>query len=150
MTTVPFSGSFDLPSRIREEILDHARSDIPFETCGLLAADAQGRVEGHWPVANADRSMTWFRMEPKDQLAAMRAMDDADLEWCGIWHCHTHTEAFPSPTDIEQSQHWPGIVAMIVSLQDPEPVLRAYEIVEGDVVERVLTVDGKDQPRGHV
>lgn len=150
MTTAQVQGTFDLPTHIRDEIVAHARSDVPYETCGLLAADADGRVAGHWPVPNADRSMTWFRMDPKAQLAAMRAMDDQDLEWCGIWHCHTHSEAFPSPTDIEQSQHWPGIVALIVSLQDPEPVLRAYDIADGEVRERVLTVDGKEQPRGHV
>lgn len=150
MTTVPLQGIFDLPADIASEIVAHARSDVPFETCGLLARGPDGQM-GHWPVPNADRSMTWFRMDPKAQLAAMRAMDDQGLEWCGIWHCHTHTEAFPSPTDIEQAQYWPGIVALIVSLQDPEPVLRAYDIGDDGVVqERVLTVGGKAQPRGPV
>jgi proteasome lid subunit RPN8/RPN11 len=150
MTSVPLRGSLDLPSRIRDEIVSHARSDVPYETCGLLAADADGSVVGHWVVPNADRSMTWFRMEPRAQLVAMRAMDDQGLEWCGIWHCHTHTEAYPSPTDVEQAQHWPGIAAVIVSLQDPEPVIRAYDIADGRVTERVLTVDGREQVRGHV
>lgn len=151
MTTVQVRGTFDLPRHIVEEIVAHARSDVPYETCGLLAAGADGQVVAHWTVPNADRSMTWFRMDPKGQLRAMRAMDDAGLEWCAIWHCHTHTEAFPSPTDIEQSQYWPGIVALIVSLQDPDPVFRAYDIDEsGRVHERVLTVGGKDQPRDPV
>jgi [CysO sulfur-carrier protein]-S-L-cysteine hydrolase len=150
MTQVPMAGRLELPSRIRDEILDHARADVPFETCGLLAADAGGAVVGHWTVPNADRSMTWFRMEPRAQLRAMREMDDRGLEWCGIWHCHTHTEAFPSPTDVEQSQHWPGIVAVIVSLQDPDPVIRAFDVADGRVTERVVTVDGAEQPRGHV
>jgi [CysO sulfur-carrier protein]-S-L-cysteine hydrolase len=150
MTTATMRGTLDLPARIRDEIVAHARSDVPFETCGLLARDPAGVVTGHWPVPNADRSMTWFRMEPRAQLRAMREMDDAGLEWCGIWHCHTHTEAYPSPTDVEQARHWPGIVALIVSLQDPEPVLRAYDIGDGQVTERVLTVDGREQPRGPV
>jgi proteasome lid subunit RPN8/RPN11 len=149
MTTVPVHGTFELPAAIRDAIVAHARSDVPYETCGLLAADADGHVVGHWPVPNADRSMTWFRMDPKAQLAAMREMDDRDLEWCGIWHCHTHSEAFPSPTDVEQARHWPGIVALIISLQDPDPVLRAFDIADGVVAERVLTVGGKEQPRGH-
>lgn len=148
MTTVPLHQTFDLPVHIAAEIVAHARSDVPFETCGLLAAGLEGAVVAHWPVPNADRSMTWFRMDPKAQLKAMRAMDDAGLEWCAIWHCHTHTEAYPSPTDVEQSQWWPGIVALIVSLQDPEPVMRAYDIDEaGEVRERVLTVGGTAQDR---
>lgn len=150
MTTAPVEGSLDLPADIRDEILAHARADAPYETCGLLAADDQGWVRGHWPVANADRSMTWFRMDPQDQLHAMKAMEDRGLEWSGVWHCHTHTEAFPSDTDIEQSRHWPGIVAVIVSLEDPEPVIRAFDINDGQVVERVLTVDGKDVALGAV
>lgn len=150
MTRVEMNGTLDLPGSIREEIVDHARSDVPFETCGLLASDAAGKVTGHWTVANADRSMTWFRMDPKEQLRAMRAMDDQVLEWSGIWHCHTHTEAFPSATDIEQSSYWPGIVTVIVSLQDPDPVIRAYDIVDKCVTERVLTVDGKEVDRGPV
>lgn len=146
MTTVPIQGSLDLPAAIRDQMLDHARSDVPYETCGLLGSDGQGQVRGHWPVANVDRSMTWFRMDPQDQLRAMKAMDAEDLEWSGIWHCHTHTEAFPSDTDIEQSKYWPGIVTVIVSLQDPDPIIRAYDITDGQVNERVLTVDGKDVP----
>lgn len=150
MTEVPLRGAVDVPRAIVDEIVAHARSDAPYETCGLLASDADGRIVGHWVVGNADRSMTWFRMDPKGQLQAMRAMDDAGLEWSGIWHCHTHTEAFPSPTDVDQAQHWPGIVAIIVSLQDPDPVLRAFDIADGEVTERVLTVDGRDVPRGPV
>ncbi|MGI9015756.1 MAG: Mov34/MPN/PAD-1 family protein [Euzebya sp.] len=150
MTVVSIKGSLDLPAEVAADIVVHARSDVPYETCGLLAADSQGMVAGQWPVPNADRSMTWFRMDPKAQLLAMREIEDRDLEWCGIWHCHTHTEAFPSPTDIEQSHHWPGIVAVIVSLQDPEPVMRAFDITDGEVSERVLTVDGKEHARGPV
>ena len=150
MTTVTFEGAIDLPGSILDEMVAHARTDVPYETCGLLASDADGRIAGHWTVANADRSMTWFRMDPKAQLQAMRAMDDADLEWSGIWHCHTHSEAFPSPTDIDQAQHWPGIVAIIVSLQDPSPVVRAFDIRDGAVTERVLTVDGKELDAGPV
>ncbi len=148
MTIAPMRGSLELPPHIRDEIIAHARSDVPYETCGLLAADADGAVVGHWTVDNADRSMTWFRMDPKGQLRAMREMDDGDLEWMGIWHCHTHTEAYPSPTDVEQSANWPGIVAIIVSLQDPDPVIRAYDIVDGEVSERVLTVGQEVQPQG--
>lgn len=148
MTVAPLHGSLELPPHIREEMISHARADVPFETCGLLAACGDGAIVRHWPVPNADRSMTWFRMEPRAQLRAMREMDDEDLEWAAIWHCHTHTEAYPSPTDIEQAQHWPGIVAVILSLQDPEPVIRAYDILDGAVSERVLTVGKEAQPQG--
>lgn len=148
MTIAPMHGSLDLPTEIRDQIVTHARSDVPYETCGLLAADATGAIVAHWPVPNADRSMTWFRMDPQAQLRAMREMDDADLEWTGVWHCHTHTEAYPSPTDIEQSRYWPGIVAVIVSLQDVEPVIRAFDITDGEVTERVCTVNSEHIPQG--
>jgi [CysO sulfur-carrier protein]-S-L-cysteine hydrolase len=64
-----------------------------------------------------------------------------------IYHSHTHTEAFPSATDVERATY-PDAVYLIVSLQEPEPVIRAFNIVEGKITERVLTVDGESAAVG--
>ncbi len=146
MTTAPIAGTLDLPRHLYDEIVEHARSDAPFETCGLLAG-ADGVVSHHWPIPNAARSMTYYQMEPKAMLAAMREMDEQDLELLGIWHSHTHTEAYPSPTDVELATY-PGTAYLICSLQDDEPVIRAFDIVDGTITERVLTVAGEPAPTG--
>lgn len=148
MTRVDISGSLDLPREIYQEIIAHAWSDFPYETCGLLAADAHGRIVRHWAVPNAARSMTFYQMEPQALLAAMRTIDDEDMHLAGIWHSHTHTEAFPSPTDVELA-FYPEAAYLIVSLQDAaQPVIRAFDIIAGTITERVLTVAGEEAPVG--
>ncbi|HEV7760070.1 MAG TPA: M67 family metallopeptidase, partial [Acidimicrobiales bacterium] len=56
------------------------------------------------------------------------------LELLGVMHSHTHTEAHPSPTDVNQAPD-PSWHYVIVSLKREEPVLRSYRIVDGTVTE---------------
>lgn len=147
MTRAEIDGQFELDRATYEALIAHARSDFPYEVCGLLAAD-DGRLVQHYRIPNAARSMTFYQMDPQAMLRAMNEMDDRDWELAGIYHSHTHTEAFPSPTDVELA-FYPEAVYLIVSLQDPEqPVVRAFNIRDGRVSERVLTVNGEEVPVG--
>ena len=60
-------------------------------------------------------------------------------------HSHTHTEAYPSPTDVDKGDN-PFLVGwrwVLVSLKHPEPVGRSYLIVEGAIEEeKIVLVDG--------
>ncbi len=57
-----------------------------------------------------------------------------------IYHSHTHTEAYPSPTDVSLAA-WPEAYYLIVSLADEaNPVLRAFRIQDGQVSEEELEV----------
>ena len=47
-----------------------------------------------------------------------------------MWHSHTHTDAYPSPTDVRQAVD-PMWIYVIVSLRDEVPMLRAYRIRDG-------------------
>ena len=61
----------------------------------------------------------------------MRADRDAEahgVEIIGVFHSHTHTDAYPSPTDIAQAPD-PGWHYVLVSLRDTHPVVRSYRIV---------------------
>lgn len=51
-----------------------------------------------------------------------------------MFHSHTHTEAYPSPTDVAQAPD-PSWHYVLVSLRDTEPVVRSYRIVDGLVTE---------------
>ncbi len=55
-------------------------------------------------------------------------------EIVGVWHSHTHTDAYPSPTDVRQAVD-PMWVYVIVSLRDEVPMLRAYRIRDGEIAE---------------
>ncbi|MFO8076302.1 MAG: Mov34/MPN/PAD-1 family protein [Actinomycetota bacterium] len=147
MTRAQITGTIDLDEATYDALVAHARSDAPFEVCGLLAGDGRG-VAAHYEIPNAARSMTYYSMEPKAMLHAMRDIDDRQLDLLAIYHSHTHTEAFPSPTDVELA-FYPDVVYLIVSLQDPdEPVVRGFDIRDGRITEREVRIDGRPAPTG--
>lgn len=146
MTRAVIEGEFHLTRALHDDLVARARADHPYEVCGLLAG-GPGSYE-HFPMVNAARSMTYYSMEPKQLLEVMNEMDDRGLELAAIYHSHTHTEAFPSATDVELA-FYPDAVYLIISLQDGDaPVLRAFDIVGGRITERTLLIDGRPAPTG--
>ena len=124
------------------EILAHAWDGAPDEACGLLVGRGR-RVETFVPCRNADRSSRTFSIGPDGWRAADEAVDAGEgLAVVGVVHSHTHTEAYPSPTDVAQAAnpmlagwHW-----ALVSLRPPAPVLRSYLIGDGVVVEEPIVL----------
>jgi [CysO sulfur-carrier protein]-S-L-cysteine hydrolase len=147
VTRAHIEGELHLDQATFDALVEHARSDFPFEVCGLLAGQ-DGSVVKHFPIPNAARSMTYYSMDPKPMLHAMNFIDDQDWDLLAIYHSHTHTEAFPSPTDVELA-FYPDAIYLIISLQDPEaPVIRGFGIKDGTITERLLLVDGQQAPVG--
>ncbi len=70
-----------------------------------------------------------------------RDAEDAGMEIVGVVHSHTHTEPYPSPTDVAQAPD-PAWHYVIVSLRDEAPRVRSYRIVEGGIAEEPLVVEG--------
>ena len=146
MTRAHIEGELHLDQATYDALAAHARSDFPFEVCGLLAGK-DGQVTKHYEIPNAARSMTYYSMDPKSMLHAMNEIDDEDWELLAIYHSHTHTEAFPSPTDVELA-FYPEAVYLIISLQEENPVIRGFNILDGTITERTLIVDGQAAPVG--
>ncbi len=124
-----------------QRVVAHCLDGLPFEACGLLAgldpAAGEARpaeVHAVYPAGNAARSARLYTVEPRDLLAADRAAERAGWSLIGVWHSHTHTPAYPSPTDIARAPD-PAWHYVVVSLADSEPVLRSYRIVEGEAHE---------------
>ena len=125
----------EIPADIRDQMVEHAVASLPNEACGLLAG-RNGRVERFYPMRNADQSRTTYRLDPRDQFLVFSEIEDKGWELAGIFHSHTHTEAYPSETDRQQA-FYPDAHYVLVSLADrSNPSLRAYAIVEGLVEEQ--------------
>jgi proteasome lid subunit RPN8/RPN11 len=66
---------------LHAKILAHARADHPDEACGVIAGPAgRDRPERFIPMANAERSPTFYRFDSMEQLSVWREMDDRDEE----------------------------------------------------------------------
>ncbi len=130
--------TFELDRRTFDLLVERAWSDFPYEVCGLLGVRPDGTLD-HYPIDNAERSMTYYVMDAKQLLHAMREIEDAD-HGMAIYHSHTHTAAFPSATDVRLAAY-PEATYLIVSLQDRDaPEIRAFSIVDGEVTEKPLVV----------
>jgi proteasome lid subunit RPN8/RPN11 len=129
-----------LPKQMVDEMIAHARQDLPNEACGIIAGK-DGTATRLYRAINAEASPYRYSVEPKDLLRIHKDVDRRDEEFMVIYHSHTHTEAYPSPTDLRLAA-WPDAYYVLVSLKDEPPAVRAYRIVEGQVAEEPLEVSG--------
>jgi len=112
----------------------HALGGFPLEACGLLIGDPDGTMVGFRPCTNVAASSKLYTVAPKDMLRADRDAEDSGLQIIGVMHSHTHTDPWPSPTDVAQAPD-PLWHYVIVSLRDDVPMLRSFRIVDGGITE---------------
>lgn len=130
---------------IRADLVDamvgHARADHPDEACGVLAGpEGSDRPERHIPMANAERSPTFYRFDSHEQLRVWRALEEANEAPVVIYHSHTATEAYPSRMDIKLAAE-PEAHYVLVSTRDPDHhELRSYRIIDGAVTEEPVNI----------
>lgn len=118
----------------------HALDGLPDEVCGLLAGPSGGdTVAELYRCTNAAASARVYTVDPLDHLRADRDAETRGMEILGVYHSHTHTAAYPSPTDVAQAPD-PSWRYVIVSLREPEPVLRSFHIRDGEVTEHPVVI----------
>jgi len=128
-----------LPEQTYLEMIGHALDGYPLEACGLFAGERE-RVDVFYPCANTAASAKVYEIDGRDFLRVDRAAESAGIELLGVMHSHTHTDAYPSPTDVAQAPD-PCWHYVIVSLREAEPVLRSYRIVDGAIAEEPVVVE---------
>ena len=133
-----------------ERIVAHCYAGLPDEACGLLGGpvigplaqrEATGFVSEVYPAVNADASARTYTVDGRDYLRASRDAEARGHEIIGVWHSHTHTDPYPSPTDVRSAVD-PMWVYVIVSLRDDIPTFRAYRIRDGEIAECQVVLDG--------
>jgi proteasome lid subunit RPN8/RPN11 len=122
-----------IASDLLDELVAHARSELPNESCGMLAVDGV-RFTHFFPARNEFASPMRFRIDSSDQIRIWNAIDELGQE-TSIFHSHPNSEASPSQTDINLARDWPGAIWVICSLASDEAVVRAFRITDGEVEE---------------
>ena len=83
-------------------------------------------------------------MNPQQQLDVILDCDKNDLDMIAFYHSHTHSEAYPSDTDVRMALQsgWLDIIYILVSLEDKlNPVVKSYSISEtGEISEQSIQV----------
>ena len=127
-----------MTTRAFAEMIGHAYDGYPLEACGLLIGRGD-KVERFVACTNEAASARVYTIPAKELLRADREADDAGLAIIGVFHSHTHSEPYPSPTDIAQAPD-PTWHYIIVSLKREAPEVRSYLLVDGSVTEEAISV----------
>lgn len=123
-----------IDKRFHDEMVAHALEDDSIECCGVLAG-TEGRFLKLFRMTNVENSPYRFSWDSKELISVWNEMEDNCWGHRAVYHSHTHSEAFPSSTDIRLAS-WPEAYYIIVSLTDKEnPVVRAFRILDGSVSE---------------
>ena len=134
-----------LPETVYLQMVAHCLDGLPLEACGLLAGvptedHGDETAAACYPTANAAASARVYTVEPRDFLRADRDAQGRGLEILSVFHSHTHTDAYPSPTDVAQAPD-PGWHYVLVSLRDVIPVVRSYRIIDGNITEEQVVLE---------
>jgi proteasome lid subunit RPN8/RPN11 len=126
---------FRIPAAMARAIVEHAQAEYPKECCGVLAGP-DGEARERYQLTNTDPDPVMrYNADPKELKRISDEIFDRDWDIVSIYHSHTHSPAFPSPTDVERA-YYPEAVYLLVSLADrARPVLRGFRIVEGRIDE---------------
>ena len=120
------------------EMIGHTYDGYPLEACGLLVGRGD-RVDRFVACTNEAASARIYAIPAKELLLAERAAEGDGLEIIGVFHSHTHSDPYPSPTDVDQAPD-PAWHYVIVSLKRDAPETRSYRIRDGAISEERVAV----------
>jgi [CysO sulfur-carrier protein]-S-L-cysteine hydrolase len=110
---------------------------LPNEGCGLMLGTADGTVTEIVPSPNVADSARLYEIDSGVLLRAYRRSEEEGLSVLGVFHSHTHSEAYPSPTDVAQAPD-PSWHYVLVSLRVVPTVIRSFLIVDGEISEEAV------------
>jgi [CysO sulfur-carrier protein]-S-L-cysteine hydrolase len=114
-----------LPRALADEIVAHCNAGRPNEACGIVAS-SNGEMVKVFRMTNAAVSPVRYSLDSKEQFAVYNTLDRQRWELGAVFHSHTHTEAYPSPTDVRLASE--DVPYVIVSLAQDPPAIRAFRI----------------------
>lgn len=135
-----------LSGDLADEMVAHCEAGLPNEACGMLG-NHNGEVVKIFRMTNAAGSPVRYALDPREQLAVYNTLEDKGWDLGGVFHSHTHTAAFPSPTDVRLASE--DVPYLIVSLAAAPVDMRAWRILKeswrddhGEIVEVPVTIVG--------
>jgi proteasome lid subunit RPN8/RPN11 len=124
---------------VLDVVIEHARTLVPDECCGLLLGDERC-VRLAWPARNELASPTRYRVDPRDYLAACHYGRKHGLDVIGAYHSHPRTPARPSATDLAESagERFVYLIVGQVAAWPDAPEIRAFRFGEGNFEELAI------------
>jgi [CysO sulfur-carrier protein]-S-L-cysteine hydrolase len=124
-----------IAAKLLDEVVAHARRDAPNECCGVIAT-RDGAAVGVHALVNTQASPFRFEIDGLTLMRLMNEIEDQGLTFGAVYHSHTRSQPYPSQTDINFAEAWPGVEWLIVGLAGDEVEVRSY-LIDGGVVTEV-------------
>jgi|Deesub1362A_J573_1020465.scaffolds.fasta_scaffold00051_97 proteasome lid subunit RPN8/RPN11 len=125
-----------------KKILQHARSEAPKESCGILVGewgDVKIVKEVHL-CTNVDAyPIARYTIDPKEILKIMDHANEKALEIVGFFHSHPSGGSYPSIIDSERAS-WSGASYIIISVPSGTISSWIWDERKGKFIEEELKV----------
>ncbi len=133
-----------MTAALAEELMAHARAELPNEACALLSGSLAGHAAQRFhPARNSEASPLRYNVDPQDLVRITFEIEDAGEDLVAIFHSHTHSPAVPSATD-RRTALYPDVFYLLATLADPSApsvrALRAWRIHGGQAFEVPLHI----------
>ncbi|MGN6815674.1 MAG: Mov34/MPN/PAD-1 family protein [Solirubrobacterales bacterium] len=123
-----------------DEMVAHARADLPNECCGMIGGrdgEALEVVRGD----NVAKSPLRYEMTGQAMYDIYSEIESKGMDLLAIYHSHTRSSAYPSQTDVNQAEFWPDQIYIIVSLENEDaPDVKAYLLKDFKIADVDLDV----------
>ena len=127
-----------------QKILEHARTGLPNEACGLLGGytkeDGGLVITDVYLLRNVDESREHFSMDPKEQFAAVKDIRSKGRELLGNFHSHPESPSRPSEEDIRLAYDSKIHYLILSLMEEGNPVLNSFHIEKGAVTKETLEI----------
>ena len=124
-----------------DKMIAHAQREYPIEACGIIAGHKHSNRPARFiAFENAANSDCFFLFDSKQQLNVWREMEQNNEEAIVIYHSHTQSVAYPSPSDIEAAMEPQAHYVILSMVQNIDEVIRSFRIVNHKVTEERIHV----------
>ena len=116
---------------VYDDIIAHARSLTPIESCGYLAGKGQ-QIDHLYKMTNIDNEPDHFSFEPKEQFAVVKDARKNGWDLLAVYHSHPESPARPSKEDLNLLKD-PNMIYVIVSLMADTPDIKAFRLHDNNI-----------------
>lgn len=136
-----------IPRIIISKLFEHSLLEDPNECCGLLLGNDERVIEIRNLNNVHDNPMTRYEIDRNDLMKVQKYCDNNNMEILGVYHSHTHSQAYPSPTDIKVARlikdFFDPYYILISLIEKTRPIIRGYKIDLESVTEIIVEHDGE-------
>ena len=135
-----------IPKKIIGEIISHELNNDPNESCGILQGKGNTTTRFHKLKNIHEAPQNRYTIDPIELMNTEKICDDEDEAIIGFMHSHTHTQAYPSETDVKNaltSGYLDQIYVIVSLVEKARPIVKAFSLNNhGEISEIFIDFDG--------